>query len=415
LRRPYKEKNKRKLFPFFVLLCILCGSVFGTAYAGTEANAGIAGAKLADAYVEWEEIPELVRRGNPVWKELSSDVAREKDSTYAACEAFRAELYENVDLIDESLDEIRMRKSELKELPRTQTVDASGTTVAQEITKQEAAEKMLREQRRQIIRAVGSVIVPAKDAIRKAEEGIEPEFESIVQGVRETVIARQQLLSERDAFAAETELARAKAAAAGARYARGMVSETAREEAEMRAAEAEKSLARLDDSLKKITRSLNRSLGFDSDAEVSYGPVPAPEKDFRTGLTRESELKKLYAGNKELKDLTDPKSFGTYGSQNLWQAAINEAKAELTSAWDSAWEDLLTAEDACAEASAAYADAKKASEQAENRYAAGKISSLSLLEASVAEKEAEAALSSASLSLRKAQEQYRNTCTPTDR
>jgi len=381
-------------------------------YGGAEA---VREAELSDLKVEWEEIPELVRRGNPAWLELSSDTAREKESTTAACEAFRAELYEDVELIDESLEEIRIRKAELKELPGTQTVDETGTTAAEEIRRQEATEQLLKEQRREIIRAVGAVVVPVKDAVRKSEESLEPQLESIILGVRETLIARQQLKLQRDAFAARTGLLRAQADAAAASFARGMISEAEAAEAESRAAGAEADLADMDASLEKVDRSLNRSLGFDADAPTVYEAVPVPEKNFRDGLSRESELEKLYAGSRELKDLTDPKSFSAYGTDKLWQAAVNDVKASLTAEWDRAWEALLNAEKAVTDAESEHAEAERKLLQARDRFAAGKISRISLMETEASAKEAEASYGEAALSLRKAQEQYRKTCTPTDR
>lgn len=393
------EKNRR--FAGFCLLALgtavlsLCLSPMA-AYA----------AETTGRRVSWEEIPALVENGNPTWKAISETTDREAAAMTAACAAFQAQLYETVEMIDEELDAIRIRKAELRELKSSTVIDGKGTTAAQQIAREAENERILKQNRQEVILSVASVVLPEKTALDKAREDLQPQLTAIIAGVQELYTSRQELAAQQSSLLALLEVQEAQAQAAAAACEHGIISESVNAQNQLSLKQLQNQAESLDRNLKKAERSLKTALGIDPEEKVQFGPVPAVDEAKVSAIDPEADLKKLLENSEELKEAEGDKNFGKFGDEKLQQDEVNRIRGELTASVETAYRELMDERRAAADTKKELEAAEKQLALKEKQYGKGWISRLEYLEEKASCQEVKSLEIITELAYRKAMDTY---------
>lgn len=334
--------------------------------------------ELADSRIEYGELEELIRRGNPTVK--------------AAAGSYDT----NLEIYQEALASLAAAKQEM-------------TDNAGDLKKEDGSPSLIAQYESNADQ-LGTSIAQMNRTIRKltgvsGQKSLNQSVNTMVKTAQTLMGSYNQMRAQRETAEKQEESARASYEKTQKMHAAGMATEQELLTAEQSLLSAQVSLQSARDSEDSLKRQLAAMIGR-SGEELEIGSIPEPDPAVIDTFLLEEDKKKAVTSDESIQSLRRSQAGGSAAS-SLRTQKIEEAKGEKNAAMDALYGDMAAKREAYEAAGQAFQSAQRERDALETKYRAGMISRQEYLQGAVSYQEKKAARESAAIALSQAVEAYR--------
>lgn len=367
-----------------VLLCFALSIGGANTALGAETGAEIevetgaeTGAKTGTRVIQYQDLRELLKAGNPGLKEKIDDYNNNVQTYQDMWDAFK---WEQWDMESKAED---MKNSD---------------AAASSLYASNAA--MLKSSARNMYKQID------KMTGEKSTRSLEKEADSLTMAAQALMNSYNQMAVNARAKAKSAEAAQASWEAVKARYSIGSATLADVQAAEQRLTNARNAAASMEEQAAQLKADLLLLLGMEPGAQVEIGAVPAPDLEAVAAIDVEADRNKALGNNSSVLSARHAKAVGT-AAQNRREKQVNQAEGEAEADLNSLFQTVVEKRTAYEGAAASWESAQMIYNSLQNKQSAGMLTNTEYLEGEASYLEKQAAWESASMALRQAYENYR--------
>ena len=350
----------------------------GTESGSQAEEAAFSEEELADSQIEYGELEELIRRGNPTVK--------------AAIGSYDTDL----EIYQEALSSLAAAKEEMTEnAGDLKKEDGSDALIAQYESNADQLGTSIAQMNKTIRRLTGV----------SGQKSLNQSVNTMVKTAQTLMASYNQMRAQRETAEKQEESARAAYEKTQKMYAAGMATQQELLTAEQSLLSAQISLQSARDSEDSLKRQLAAMIGRNAEG-LEIGTLPEPDPSVIDTFQLEEDKKTAITSDESIQALRKSQAGGSAAS-SLRTQQIEEAKGEKNSTMDALYSDMIAKREAYEAAGQAFQSAQKERDALETKYQSGMISRQDYLQGVASYQEKKADREAASIALSQAISAYR--------
>ena len=334
-------------------------------------------ARLQDNTLEYDEIENLVLYYNPTYRQVV-------DTIEVQLEPLKTAVADLKDYVQDQRDEARKAKDN-----DDMIFYKIGMATAAAIEKQ--AVKGLETG----LRTAQGATKPTKDQIRRT-------MTSVIEGL---VITYNQTLASKELVDTSVALAQAAYDSTVAQQSIGMATEADVQSALKSLTSAQNGQKSLEDGLKTLKRNICVQTGWDYNADMEIGAVPAPDLASISAMNPDEDTKKAISYNPTISSLRASNGHGDV-NRGIKERSLEDTENKISTKVHDLYTAVLQSKITYDGAASAYESARLTMEGNERKYAMGMLGNLQYLQLKMAYLQQKQAYDTAVLSLNQAINDY---------
>ena len=249
-------------------------------------------ARLCDSTIEWDEIDNIIKYRNPTYKMYSARVDESIGSMKASASDDIADMKEQLDNIDSSIDAIKAAQEKL--------IESGGSTAGdayKKLSESLDASKSLKSSVENGIDQLGVTSRTLKYGQKNSELGLAPlryQLTSVTEGL---IISYKTLEANREMLSEQINLYEALYNTYKAMQSQAMATEQNVAAYKDQADTARASLEQLEAGMARLKGNILIQCGYTSDAEVTITELPKADRGFLSGRDTENDRKTAVDGS----------------------------------------------------------------------------------------------------------------------
>ena len=334
-------------------------------------------ARLQDNKLEYDEIENLVLYYNPTYRQVEDSIQVQLDPLETAVADLK-------DYVQEQRDDARKAKD-----------DGDMITYKIGMATAAAVEK-------QAVKTMEKGLDTAKGATKSTKDRIRRLMTSTIQGL---VITYNQTQASKELVDTSVALAQAAYDSAVAQHGIGMATDADVQSAWKSLTSAQNGQKSLEDGLKTLKRNICVLTGWDYDADMEIGAVPAPDVASIDAMNPDEDTKKAISYNPDIISLRGTNGHGDV-NRGIKERSLEDTESKISTKVHSLYSEVLAGKATYDGAASAYESARLTMEGNERKYAMGMLGNLQYLQLKMAYLQQKQAYDSAVLSLNQAINDY---------
>ena len=249
-------------------------------------------ARLCDSTIEWDEIDNIIKYRNPTYKMYSARVDESIGSMKASASDDIADMKEQLDNIDSSIDAIKAAQEKL--------IESGGSTAGdayKKLSESLDASKSLKSSVENGIDQLGVTSRTLKYGQKNSELGLAPlryQLTSVIEGL---IISYKTLEANREMLSEQINLYEALYNTYKAMQSQAMATEQNVAAYKEQADTARASLEQLEAGMARLKGNILIQCGYASDAEVTIAELPKADRGFLSGRDTGNDRKTAVDGS----------------------------------------------------------------------------------------------------------------------
>lgn len=334
-------------------------------------------ARLQDNTLEYDEIENLVLYYNPTYRQV-------------------------VDTIEVQLEPLKTAVADLKDYVQDQRDEARKAKDNDDMISYKIGMATAAAIEKQAVKGLETGLRTAQGATKPTKDQIRRTMTSVIEGL---VITYNQTLASKELVDTSVALAQAAYDSTVAQQSIGMATEADVQSALKSLTSAQNGQKSLEDGLKTLKRNICVQTGWDYNADMEIGAVPAPDLASISAMNPDEDTKKAISYNPTISSLRASNGHGDV-NRGIKERSLEDTENKISTKVHDLYTAVLQSKITYDGAASAYESARLTMEGNERKYAMGMLGNLQYLQLKMAYLQQKQAYDTAVLSLNQAINDY---------
>ncbi len=334
-------------------------------------------ARLQDNTLEYDEIENLVLYYNPTYRQV-------------------------VDTIEVQLEPLKTAVADLKDYVQDQRDEARKAKDNDDMISYKIGMATAAAIEKQAVKGLETGLRTAQGATKPTKDQIRRTMTSVIEGL---VITYNQTLASKELVDTSVALAQAAYDSTVAQQSIGMATEADVQSALKSLTSAQNGQKSLEDGLKTLKRNICVQTGWDYNADMEIGAVPAPDLASISAMNPDEDTKKAISYNPTISSLRTSNGHGDV-NRGIKERSLEDTENKISTKVHDLYTAVLQSKITYDGAASAYESARLTMEGNERKYAMGMLGNLQYLQLKMAYLQQKQAYDTAVLSLNQAINDY---------
>ena len=334
-------------------------------------------ARLQDNTLEYDEIENLVLYYNPTYRQV-------------------------VDTIEVQLEPLKTAVADLKDYVQDQRDEARKAKDNDDMISYKIGMATAAAIEKQAVKGLETGLRTAQGATKPTKDQIRRTMTSVIEGL---VITYNQTLASKELVDTSVALAQAAYDSTVAQQSIGMATEADVQSALKSLTSAQNGQKSLEDGLKTLKRNICVQTGWDYNADMEIGAVPAPDLASISAMNPDEDTKKAISYNPTISSLRASNGHGDV-NRGIKERSLKDTENKISTKVHDLYTAVLQSKITYDGAASAYESARLTMEGNERKYAMGMLGNLQYLQLKMAYLQQKQAYDTAVLSLNQAINDY---------
>lgn len=334
-------------------------------------------ARLQDNTLEYDEIENLVLYYNPTYRQV-------------------------VDTIEVQLEPLKTAVADLKDYVQDQRDEARKAKDNDDMISYKIGMATAVAIEKQAVKGLETGLRTAQGAIKPTKDQIRRTMTSVIEGL---VITYNQTLASKELVDTSVALAQAAYDSTVAQQSVGMATEADVQSALKSLTSAQNGQKSLEDGLKTLKRNICVQTGWDYNADMEIGAVPAPDLASISAMNPDEDTKKAISYNPTIRSLRASNGHGDV-NRGIKEHSLEDTENKISTKVHDLYTAVLQSKITYDGAASAYESARLTMEGNERKYAMGMLGNLQYLQLKMTYLQQKQAYDTAVLSLNQAINDY---------
>lgn len=334
-------------------------------------------ARLQDNTLEYDEIENLVLYYNPTYRQV-------------------------VDTIEVQLEPLKTAVADLKDYVQDQRDEARKAKDNDDMISYKIGMATAAAIEKQAVKGLETGLRTAQGATKPTKDQIRRTMTSVIEGL---VITYNQTLASKELVDTSVALAQAAYDSTVAQQSIGMATEADVQSALKSLTSAQNGQKSLEDGLKTLKRNICVQTGWDYNADMEIGAVPAPDLASISAMNPDEDTKKAISYNPTIRSLRASNGHGDV-NRGIKERSLEDTENKISTKVHDLYTAVLQSKITYDGAASAYESARLTMEGNERKYAMGMLGNLQYLQLKMAYLQQKQAYDTAVLSLNQAINDY---------
>ena len=334
-------------------------------------------ARLQDNTLEYDEIENLVLYYNPTYRQV-------------------------VDTIEVQLEPLKTAVADLKDYVQDQRDEARKAKDNDDMISYKIGMATAAAIEKQAVKGLETGLRTAQGATKPTKDQIRRTMTSVIEGL---VITYNQTLASKELVDTSVALAQAAYDSTVAQQSIGMATETDVQSALKSLTSAQNGQKSLEDGLKTLKRNICVQTGWDYNADMEIGAVPAPDLASISAMNPDEDTKKAISYNPTISSLRASNGHGDV-NRGIKERSLEDTENKISTKVHDLYTAVLQSKITYDGAASAYESARLTMEGNERKYAMGMLGNLQYLQLKMTYLQQKQAYDTAVLSLNQAINDY---------
>ena len=334
-------------------------------------------ARLQDNTLEYDEIENLVLYYNPTYRQV-------------------------VDTIEVQLEPLKTAVADLKDYVQDQRDEARKAKDNDDMISYKIGMATAAAIEKQAVKGLETGLRTAQGATKPTKDQIRRTMTSVIEGL---VITYNQTLASKELVDTSVALAQAAYDSTVAQQSIGMATEADVQSALKSLTSAQNGQKSLEDGLKTLKRNICVQTGWDYNADMEIGAVPAPDLASISAMNPDEDTKKAISYNPTISSLRASNGHGDV-NRGIKERSLEDTENKISTKVHDLYTAVLQSKITYDGAASAYESARLTMEGNERKYAMGMLGNLQYLQLKMTYLQQKQAYDTAVLSLNQATNDY---------
>lgn len=334
-------------------------------------------ARLQDNTLEYDEIENLVLYYNPTYRQV-------------------------VDTIEVQLEPLKTAVADLKDYVQDQRDEARKAKDNDDMISYKIGMATAAAIEKQAVKGLETGLRTAQGATKPTKDQIRRTMTSVIEGL---VITYNQTLASKELVDTSVALAQAAYDSTVAQQSIGMATEADVQSALKSLTSAQNGQKSLEDGLKTLKRNICVQTGWDYNADMEIGAVPAPDLASISAMNPDEDTKKAISYNPTIRSLRASNGHGDV-NRGIKERSLEDTENKISTKVHDLYTAVLQSKITYDGAASAYESARLTMEGNERKYAMGMLGNLQYLQLKMTYLQQKQAYDTAVLSLNQAINDY---------
>lgn len=334
-------------------------------------------ARLQDNTLEYDEIENLVLYYNPIYRQV-------------------------VDTIEVQLEPLKTAVADLKDYVQDQRDEARKAKDNDDMISYKIGMATAAAIEKQAVKGLETGLRTAQGATKPTKDQIRRTMTSVIEGL---VITYNQTLASKELVDTSVALAQAAYDSTVAQQSIGMATEADVQSALKSLTSAQNGQKSLEDGLKTLKRNICVQTGWDYNADMEIGAVPAPDLASISAMNPDEDTKKAISYNPTIRSLRASNGHGDV-NRGIKERSLEDTENKISTKVHDLYTAVLQSKITYDGAASAYESARLTMEGNERKYAMGMLGNLQYLQLKMTYLQQKQAYDTAVLSLNQAINDY---------
>ena len=334
-------------------------------------------ARLQDNTLEYDEIENLVLYYNPTYRQV-------------------------VDTIEVQLEPLKTAVADLKDYVQDQRDEARKAKDNDDMISYKIGMATAAAIEKQAVKGLETGLRTAQGATKPTKDQIRRTMTSVIEGL---VITYNQTLASKELVDTSVALAQAAYDSTVAQQSIGMATEADVQSALKSLTSAQNGQKSLEDGLKTLKRNICVQTGWDYNADMEIGAVPAPDLASISAMNPDEDTKKAISYNPTIRSLRASNGHGDV-NRGIKERSLEDTENKISTKVHDLYTAVLQSKITYDGAASAYESARLTMEGNERKYAMGMLGNLQYLQLKMTYLQQKQAYDTAVLSLNQATNDY---------
>lgn len=334
-------------------------------------------ARLQDNTLEYDEIENLVLYYNPTYRQV-------------------------VDTIEVQLEPLKTAVADLKDYVQDQRDEARKAKDNDDMISYKIGMATAAAIEKQAVKGLETGLRTAQGATKPTKDQIRRTMTSVIEGL---VITYNQTLASKELVDTSVALAQAAYDSTVAQQSIGMATEADVQSALKSLTSAQNGQKSLEDGLKTLKRNICVQTGWDYNADMEIGAVPAPDLASISAMNPDEDTKKAISYNPTISSLRASNGHGDV-NRGIKERSLEDTENKISTKVHDLYTAVLQSKITYDGAASAYESARLTMEGNERKYAMGMLGNLQYLQLKMTYLQQKQAYDTAVLSLNQAINDY---------
>lgn len=334
-------------------------------------------ARLQDNTLEYDEIENLVLYYNPTYRQV-------------------------VDTIEVQLEPLKTAVADLKDYVQDQRDEARKAKDNDDMISYKIGMATAAAIEKQAVKGLETGLRTAQGATKPTKDQIRRTMTSVIEGL---VITYNQTLASKELVDTSVALAQAAYDSTVAQQSIGIATEADVQSALKSLTSAQNGQKSLEDGLKTLKRNICVQTGWDYNADMEIGAVPAPDLASISAMNPDEDTKKAISYNPTISSLRASNGHGDV-NRGIKERSLEDTENKISTKVHDLYTAVLQSKITYDGAASAYESARLTMEGNERKYAMGMLGNLQYLQLKMAYLQQKQAYDTAVLSLNQAINDY---------
>ncbi len=334
-------------------------------------------ARLQDNTLEYDEIENLVLYYNPTYRQV-------------------------VDTIEVQLEPLKTAVADLKDYVQDQRDEARKAKDNDDMISYKVGMATAAAIEKQAVKGLETGLRTAQGATKPTKDQIRRTMTSVIEGL---VITYNQTLASKELVDTSVALAQAAYDSTVAQQSIGMATEADVQSALKSLTSAQNGQKSLEDGLKTLKRNICVQTGWDYNADMEIGAVPAPDLASISAMNPDEDTKKAISYNPTIRSLRASNGHGDV-NRGIKERSLEDTENKISTKVHDLYTAVLQSKITYDGAASAYESARLTMEGNERKYAMGMLGNLQYLQLKMTYLQQKQAYDTAVLSLNQAINDY---------
>ena len=334
-------------------------------------------ARLQDNTLEYDEIENLVLYYNPTYRQV-------------------------VDTIEVQLEPLKTAVADLKDYVQDQRDEARKAKDNDDMISYKIGMATAAAIEKQAVKGLETGLRTAQGATKPTKDQIRRTMTSVIEGL---VITYNQTLASKELVDTSVALAQAAYDSTVAQQSIGMATEADVQSALKSLTSAQNGQKSLEDGLKTLKRNICVQTGWDYNADMEIGAVPAPDLASISAMNPDEDTKKAISYNPTISSLHASNGHGDV-NRGIKERSLEDTENKISTKVHDLYTAVLQSKITYDGAASAYESARLTMEGNERKYAMGMLGNLQYLQLKMTYLQQKQAYDTAVLSLNQAINDY---------
>ena len=334
-------------------------------------------ARLQDNTLEYDEIENLVLYYNPTYRQV-------------------------VDTIEVQLEPLKTAVADLKDYVQDQRDEARKAKDNDDMISYKIGMATAAAIEKQAVKGLETGLRTAQGATKPTKDQIRRTMTSVIEGL---VITYNQTLASKELVDTSVALAQAAYDSTVAQQSIGMATEADVQSALKSLTSAQNGQKSLEDGLKTLKRNICVQTGWDYNADMEIGAVPAPDLASISAMNPDEDTKKAISYNPTISSLCASNGHGDV-NRGIKERSLEDTENKISTKVHDLYTAVLQSKITYDGAASAYESARLTMEGNERKYAMGMLGNLQYLQLKMTYLQQKQAYDTAVLSLNQAINDY---------